>query len=74
MKPIRVTLWSLPIGLGLLWVSPHQLLAETVNVITIGNDMVQYFGALNFGVMSVAVIRRGDRLFHAASSNQGTLP
>ncbi len=56
MKTIRITLWTLLLGLSLLWAAANLPLPETLNVIAVRNLLIQYSGILSIGAMSVAMI------------------
>ncbi|GER08475.1 ferric reductase [Iodidimonas muriae] len=56
MKPIRITLWALMLGLSVLWIAANLPLPETLTIFTIRHLLVQYSGVLGIGAMSVAMI------------------
>lgn len=56
MKNIKVSLWSILIGLTLLWVLANADLPDSLSVIAVRNLLVQYSGVLSIGAMSVAMI------------------
>ncbi|GMG84503.1 ferric reductase-like transmembrane domain-containing protein [Paralimibaculum aggregatum] len=56
MKPIRITLWALLIGLSLLWIASSPPLSEAPSFIALRNLALQYSGVLAIGSMSLAMI------------------
>lgn len=56
MKNIKIALWAIPGVLTALWLAVNLPFPENLNVIAIRNLLVQYFGVLSMGAMSVAMI------------------
>jgi predicted ferric reductase len=56
MKNIKISLWSILIGLTLLWLLANAGLPETWTFIAVRNLLVQYSGVLSIGAMSVAML------------------
>ncbi|WP_460275837.1 ferredoxin reductase family protein [Celeribacter sp. ULVN23_4] len=56
LRNIQISLWGLMAGLSLLWLLANLPLPETFTIITTRNFLVQYFGVIGMGAMSVAMI------------------
>ncbi|WP_374681770.1 ferric reductase-like transmembrane domain-containing protein [Accumulibacter sp.] len=56
MKNIKISLWSILIGLTLLWALTNADLPDSLTFIAVRNLLVQYSGVLSIGAMSVAMI------------------
>jgi predicted ferric reductase len=56
MKNIKIALWGIPALLTVLWGATALPLPEAPSFISIRNLLVQYFGVLSMGVMSIAMI------------------
>jgi len=56
MKPIRLTLWTLILGLSALWLAANLPLPQSPGFFTVRGLLVQYSGVLSIGAMSVAMI------------------
>lgn len=56
MKNIKIAIWAIPALLTVLWLAATLPFPETLNFIAIRNLLVQYFGVLSMGAMSVAMI------------------
>jgi Predicted ferric reductase len=56
MKNIKISFWSILIGLTLLWALANTNLPDSLTFIAVRNLLVQYSGVLSIGAMSVAMI------------------
>ena len=56
MKSIKIALWSIPCLLTALWIAANLPFPEINGFISVRNLLVQYFGVLSIGAMSVAMI------------------
>ena len=56
MKTIRLTLWTILLGLTGLWVAANLPLPDSLTVIATRNLLLQYSGVLAIAAMSVAMI------------------
>lgn len=56
MKNIKISLWSVLLGLTLLWGLANAELPDSLSFIAVRNLLVQYSGVLAIGAMSVAMI------------------
>ena len=56
MRNIKISFWSILIGLTLLWAAANADLPDSSSFIAVRNLLVQYSGVLGIGAMSVAMI------------------